>query len=625
MNRRICNVCSGLAGFLLSLGAIDAELPPPERLAPAKASLVVTIPDWEAAADALRSTSLHRALQDPALRPLVERIKEDVARSFQGSLSEKDRKYFDEFLGLLKGQATFIFGDPRAMLQHPDVPPFTFVIGVKDQAAKLADFMERSLKDEERSHVVREKIADGELITLVPVKAGQDERAATDEGKMHLAIAGEMLVAGFDRGAVEDVLRRRAGGLGDALETDPVFQADKARFFRGAKGWAWLNVASVVKLALEQMEPAKPNPGNPFAMALDMRRLMTALGLTGWKSLSVALDYGARGGEADVFLNLPAGERKGLFKLLETEQKASAPPTFVPGDVAKYTRWRRDAQELIKLLEQTAAEAVPPFAGFISMMIDQAGKAKNPDFDFRRQFIGNLGNDLISLQWAPKAFTMNALSAPPTLFLIGSGNPGALLDALVTAQSAMGMPGMSAKEAEFLGQRVVSLPSGVEIGPDGKPAGPKFVHVTTGRGYLVIGTDRERVEDFIRGGSKADSLAETAGFRRAAEAAGGLGTGWLFYQNPVSTMKMMLQAVKSDPELVDKLIGANAALPSPSEPDEVPAGPDRAELKKQIADYVRLLPDFDTLAKYMNFSIGTVSTEKGGILLRSFTPEPAER
>lgn len=625
MTNRVCNVCSGLAGFLLSLGALGAELPPPERLAPAKASLVVTIPDWEAAADALRSTSLHRALQDPALQPLVARIKEDVARSFQGSLSEKDRKYFDEFLGLLKGQATFIFGDPRAMLERPETPPFTFVIGVKDQAAKLADFMERSLKDEERSHVVREKIADGELITLVPIKGGKDEGPAADSGKMHLAIAGEMLVAGFDREAVEDVVRRRAGGLGDALESDPVFRADKARFFRGAKGWAWLNVASVVKLALEQLEPAKPNPGNPFAMALDMRRLLTALGLTGWKSLSVSLDYGAQGGEADVFLNLPAGERKGLFKLLETEQKASAPPTFVPGDVAKYTRWRRDGQELIKILEQTAAEAVPPFAGFVSMMIDQAGKAKNPDFDFRRQFIANLGNDLISLQWAPKAFTVNALGAPPTLFLIGSGNPSALLDALVTAQSAMGMPGMSAKEAEFLGQRIVSLPAGVEIGADGKPAGPKFVHVTTGRGYLVIGTDRERVEDFIRGGSKASSLAETAGFRKAAEAVGGLGTGWLFYQNPVSTMKMMLQAVKSDPDLVDKLIGAKANPPAPTGPGSVPGGLNPDELRKQVAEYIRLLPDFEALEKYLNFSIGTVSTEKGGILLRSFTPEPAGR
>lgn len=621
--RKIFSLFLGVV--LVSAVGLRGDLPAPEQLAPADATLVVTVPDWERAAKALEQTSFHRALNDPALKPLVDRIKADLVESLHGSMSDKDRKYFEEFVGLLKGQVTLVLGDAAGFMEKPDAPPVTFIVDVKDQGAKLADFMDRSLKDETDAHVVREKIAGGELITLVPAAAGKDD-ADSKGTKMYMATAGEMLVVGFERETLEKVLRRRTGATGDSLSGNPVFRADQARFFRDAKGWAWVNVARIVDLALKKAEPAKANPGNPFAMALDVRQILSALGLTGWKSLAVSLDYDEAGGDAEFFFNLPAGERRGLFKLFETEKRPSAPPTFIPGDVTKYARWRKDAQDLLNTLERTAAEAVPPFAGFISMMIDQAGKAKNPDFDFRRQFIGNLGNDLISLQWAPKAFSLSAITEPPTMYLIGSGNPAALMDALVTAQSAMGMPGMKAKEGEFLGQRVVSLPAGVSIGADGKPAGPKFVHVTTGRGYLVIGTDRERVEDFIRGGSKADSLAETAGFRQAVETAGGMGTGWMFFQNPVDTLKMMITAVKNDPNAIEKLIGPQAFKTIFIAPGAKPG--DQAvqkDFKTQMADYIRLLPEFEKIRQYLNFSVGTVTTERDGILIRSFTPEPNRR
>lgn len=616
-----------LAVALVPRFQLQAELAPAERLAPRDASVVVTVPDWESAATALRRTSFHRMLNDPAMKPLTDRIRLDFIRSIQGAIAEKDLKYFEEFAGLLKGQVTLIVGDARGILENLEVPPVTFVFDMKDQGGKLADFIDRSLKDEEKAHVVREKIAGGELISLIPAKETKTE---DEEEKVSptvfMAVVREILVAGFDRKSVEDILRRGQGGLADSLVDNPVFRADQARFLRGTKSWAWVNVAAMVKIAKDKAEPAKTEPANPFAMALDVGKILDAIGLSGWKSLAIGMDFDERGGKADLFLNLPEAERKGLFKLLATEKRPSAPPAFVPGDVAKYARWRKDGQEAIQTLERAVTEAVPTFAGFFSMMIDQAGKAKNPDFDFRRQFIGNLGNDIISLQWAPKAFTLNELGAPPLMYLIGSGNPAALLDALVTAQSSMGMPGMNMKEEEFLGQRLVSLPAGVAIGPDGQPAGTKYLHITTGRGYLVIGTDRERVEDFVRGGSKADSLGEIPGFRQAAESAGGLGTGWLVYQNPVNTLKMMITAVKNDPGAIEKLFGPAAFRTIFIAPGSMPGKEAEGKtMKEQIVEYVQLLPAFDTLVKYLNFSVSTMSTEREGILFRNFTPEPARR
>ena len=59
-------------------------------------------------------------------------------------------------------------------------------------------------------------------------------------------------------------------------------------------------------------------------------------------------------------------------------------------------------------------------ASVIKLVVDNAGKEKDPNFDLRKQLIANLGDDVISYQKTPRQTTLADLSSPPSLFLISS-------------------------------------------------------------------------------------------------------------------------------------------------------------------------------------------------------------
>ena len=75
----------------------------------------------------------------------------------------------------------------------------------------------------------------------------------------------------------------------------------------------------------------------------------------------------------------------------------------------KFTRWRLDLQKAWNTFENMMGEINPQFAGGIKMMLDLAGKDKDPDFDLRKSLIANLGDDIISYQKPPRGQTLGAV------------------------------------------------------------------------------------------------------------------------------------------------------------------------------------------------------------------------
>lgn len=608
------------AAFALSASIVRADLPSPERLVGRDTTVIFTVPDWSAAVSAFKSTSSGKLFDDPAMKPLIKQIAADFREAISEEMTEKDQKYFDEFVGLLDGQITIVLDDLSDIAKNPEFPPVSMIFDVKDKTRELSDFMERSIKDEDEMQVLRDRVAGGEIFTMIS-KGNKKAKA----GDMFVGISGSMLAIAFEKEKVADLIRRKNGDLQNSLADNPTFRADHARFFRNAKGYLWANIEELMKLARENSKQPEQSGGNPFAMAMDPMKMFDAFGLMGWKSLAMATEFDSQGADLNAFLNIPETGRKGLFKLLETSGQSAAPPAFVEGDVAKFSRWRKSGREMLSIVEHTMAEAVPPFAGFVSMMIDQAGKMKDPNFNFREQFIGNLGDDIIAIQKMPATFTLEGLASPPSLHLVGSGNPEALLEAMNIAMSSMGVPGMKAQDEEFLGKRIVVIQAGVKMGTDGKPAGPKSFYAAATRGYLAIGTERELIEDFIRGGNNSRGLTDMNGFRRAAEKVGGLGTGWFFYENPAETLNLLLTSLKKDPNALQRFFGPSMFNIILVDPNKKAGNKPEKTMQQRVAEYIRLLPNFNQIAKYLSFTVGSVSTDASGILVRSHTPDKAGR
>lgn len=621
MNRIKQSLCL-LALFTLATPQLTAQLPPPERLLGADTTFVLTVPDWSAAVSAFKQTSGAKMFDDPALKPLFDRIASDFKKILASDLPDENKEDAERMMKILRGQITVALGDPKVAMVNPDQIPLILIVDAKDRRKDLEEFTKKLFTEKEGTQVIRERVAGGELITVV---TGQD----AGPEKLYFARSGSMFAASPHKQNLTDLIRRKNGDLQNTLAENTTFRANQARFLREAKGYMWVNVAALVKLAKDMAPEPKADAANPFAMSFNVKTILSAVGFDGWRSLTMAIDYDSQGSDMDLFLNVPEAQRKGLFKLIETSDRTAAPPPFVSDDVAHFMRWRKSGEEFYQTLEQMLMGISPMIGASLNMMLGQAGKTKDPNFDFKRQFIGNLGDDFMVIQKSPQEFSLSALSTPPTLYLVGSGNPTVLLDALVTAYSSMGMGmmGGKAKEEEFLGKRMIAIPAGPKMGADGKIDGQQIIYVTTARGYLAVGTERPVVEDFIRGAGGNKTVNGVSGFRAAVEKAGGTGTGWFTYDNPSDTLKVFVDALKKDPDALKNLFGAGLFNAITTQPGGAKSNGKKSpfDMEKTIADYVKLLPEFEQLQKYITFSVGTVKSDADGILVRGYTPDRTNR
>ncbi len=141
------------------------------------------------------------------------------------------------------------------------------------------------------------------------------------------------------------------------------------------------------------------------------------------KTISLKLSTSNEGINAEAFLAIPEASRAGLFKILAPDRKDASPPSFVSADVVKFTRMRINGQKGWGILEAMLTSISPQMAGFLQLALSTAGKEKDPDFDLKSTLIGNLGDDLITMDKAPRSRSQEDLESPPSLLLIGSPNP----------------------------------------------------------------------------------------------------------------------------------------------------------------------------------------------------------
>jgi hypothetical protein len=345
--------------------------------------------------------------------------------------------------------------------------------------------------------------------------------------------------------------------------------------------------------------------------------LITALGLRGLKTLAFGIRETTEGSFVDLNLAVPAAERKGLLRFLATEAKAAGAPAFVPADAVGFWRWRLDGQKLWASLEATLEEIQPGLVAGVVGFLDATMKEKDPSFDFKRNFIANLGDDLVGYQKAPRSLDPKALANQPALVMLGSANADQLLGALRQTLSLLPEPFSTTplKEREFLGRRIYSLSLGEESGSD---TVAEF-HFSTSGGYALLANEPAIVEEYLRSSEvRPKPLSGTAGLAEAAQKVGGTETGLFGFQNDLEQLKPYWQALRANPGLFfDVAAAQNPAV-------EGLLGGDRSEIEKAITDWAdfKLLPEFEKVARYFHFTIYAGQTSSAGYTLRTFSPLP---
>ncbi len=233
-----------------------------------------------------------------------------------------------------------------------------------------------------------------------------------------------LLIVGNSVKAVEPIAAHLNGSLLPALNDDAIFAADKLSQFRDAPlYYGWLN-AKTLFYVLAHAPQATPNPQapSPFAAARQLDKILDATGLTGVKSASFAYRETREGSQVSFFIAAPETDRKGLLKIFAAAHESAVPQSFVPADAVKFWRWRLDGQDGWAALEKMLGEISPMAVAGLNAAIGMANanaQQKDPDFDLRKNLIGNLGDDFINYQKAPTGTALADLNNAPSLYLIG--------------------------------------------------------------------------------------------------------------------------------------------------------------------------------------------------------------
>jgi hypothetical protein len=315
-------------------------------------------------------------------------------------------------------------------------------------------------------------------------------------------------------------------------------------------------------------------------------------------------------------VNTPEAGRSGLIKALTFSAKEAAPPPCARrrGEVHTLAAGFAKAFDII---EKTLKEAAPPVAGAVSFMLDSAGKDKDPDFDLRKSLFGNLGDDIITYQKAPRSQTLADLNSPPALTLISSPRSEQLANALKTLTSLLPQQPSKMKEREFLGRKIyaIGLPSSPPPG-GGRPT-ERTVSFTGSGGYLAISVDSAMLEEFLRSSEgTGKSLRDTPGLADAAQKVGGFNTGLFAYENQVETMRVAVETLKKESGTLANLFSGSPLA------GRLGMGEDANKFKEWV-DF-SLLPSFDRIAKYFSFNVWSGNVTSEGISFKFFAPNPPD-
>jgi len=635
-----------LAGFCP--GARAAVLPP-EKLLPKDTVLLVTVPDSLTAWGILTNSPYGRLWRDPAVKAFkdkfIDKFGSDIITPLERSLGIE----LSAYNGLAQGQATFAL----LPIAQPDKPEDhfakLFLLDTKDRAAQLrtnlADIRQkwaaagkpmktRKIRDVDFTTLMLspEELSWDKILSKPKRAVAEDDtagKASTNKVEITFGQAGSLLLVSDSIQAIEKVLSRQAGGLLPALEEQPAFQADFAARLRGAPFYAWINVKDSIDILTKT--PAGDSDEANDASALKPDSPLAAAGLTGLTSASFTYRSLPEGLSAQLFVGVPESKRRGLLKAFVGEAKDSNPPAFVPSDVTKFWRWRINIPHSWSQLEAMLNEFNPRYSSVINFVLQTAGKDKDANYDLKSELLGNLGDDIVHYEKAPRGNTLADLNSAPSLYLIGSPNAGKLAAALKTGLNFMG----AAKEREFLGRKIYTL---TMEAPGGKPA--HYFSFSGSSGYLALSVNTDSIkespvdvggekailreftsdhdeilEEFLRSNdSKAKTLNDTPGLADAAQKAGGMGTGLFGFDNQSLALRVLLEMLRQQPVTLQDILGASSMVGS------VNTGDQAAKLR-EWADF-SLLPSYDAISQYFYFSVYAGGFSPEGFTMNFFAPTP---
>jgi hypothetical protein len=629
-----------LSLLLLPCLLAAAPVPPPEKLLPADTLAVFTVPEYGKTKAQSEKWPASQWWNDPSMKPFKDKFMGKLRSEVIAPMEKEFGLKLSDYYGLAQGQMTMAITRGAWDGSNDETPGFVLLMDTRDKSdvlkTNLASFKKKWV--DAGKQIRSEKIREVEFTTLIfnsddfsktlekifpDPNAGNETLEAPKPKKpgkkleWFLGQSDTLMVLGSSAKDIEKILINQGGGGVPPLSEQANFAPGFNSQFRDALGYGWIHLKPVVEAATKAAEKAQA--GKPEARGGGtpaFAQILSALGIGGLQTASFSIRETPEGSLVNFNLNIPEAARKGLFKLFSFETKDANPPPFVPADAVKFSRVRLDLQKTWNTLEATIVEAMPQAAGVIKLVLDNAGKDKDPDFDLRKQLIANLGDDMISYQKNPRKQTLADLNAAPTLILISSPKPETLASSFKALTAVMPMQG-KIKERDFLGRKVYSMNLPGTPAPGGGKPVEKSLHYAASGGFVAMTTDVATLEEFMRSGEGAGkALRDLPGLADAAQKVGGYGTGMFGFENQAETMRNTLETLKKESGTLANLF-AGSPLAGRLGMDD-----DSKKFKEWI-DF-SLLPSWDRISKYFHITVWAGSVTPEGFALKAYGPNPPQ-
>jgi hypothetical protein len=633
-----------LAGLLCASATSGAAIPSAEKILPQDTLVLVTVPDYTKLREGYNASPQKQFWNDPAMKPFKEKFLTKWREDFVKPLERELNVHWDDYTNLLSGQLTLAItqGDTQQS-DHQDVG-LLMMLDTKNKSAQIKtnladlqkkwtdagktiktekirglDFYVVSLSSNDVPQTLRkffpQKTPTQELPDSKPKKSPKSELVV---GQFE-----SMLIVGSSVKVVEKTLIPLTGGSFPALADLAIYDANHQSLFRDTPIYAWINLKAFVDLFQKKPEQKPDADSADPTSGISPEKVLAATGISGLKTLAFTYRNLPEGALMQFFIGVPDSGRQGIFKILAGEPKETTPPPFIPAEAIKFQRWRIDGQKTWATLEKMLADISPQWSGGLEFLLSTAtaaAKEKDPSFDVRKNLIGNLGDDFVSYEKAPRGSTLDELKSPPSLFLIGSPNPEQLAAALKNIFVLMSQQSGKATEREFLGRKIFTVPLPQLPGmasESSRSATPRMLNYAAGTAYLAISTDASLLEEYLRSSeNKGKTLRETEGLNEATQRVVGPGTSLYGFENLADTMRIAFDIMKKDPTFGTTPSGFSS-LPG------VPAVPGSGKGFRDWLDF-SLLPPFEKISKYFYFTVYGAGASVDGLTLKMFVPVPPQ-
>ncbi len=593
-----------LAALILPLRAAA----PAEKLLPPETVAFFTVPDMNKARTSWQGDPMVQLWRDPAMKAFADKFEGGFRIAVLEPLEKELGTKLEEYTELAQGQLTL------ALLSSPDPdagfdPHGVLILDAGNKAPALAKKLgelKAKLVEKATAHKVQ-TIRGAEFISITSA-APKDKPGKGTES--HIGQSGSFLLIGDHLPTLERVIARQGGNAGPGVGENLRFAARQNGQFRGALFYGWVDCEPLVKALVEAISKNMPKPSPENPMAVQPARIVHALGLNGLKSIGVSMHDSPDGSLAEIFLDVPAAGRRGLFNLMATEAKDSTPPAFVGANVSKFARWRQDLPRFWNNMTGMANE-ISPLAGAMISFFEASVREKDQAFNLQAQLIANLGDDVIMVEQTPRGGSNpQDLLTSNAIFLINSPKPEVAAQAIRTLASTSGQAPVT-REVE--GRTIYSFNAG---GAEDGGKNPGGFHLAAAPGFVAFATDLAALEGYLRGPKETGKpLKDLTGLAAAAQQVGGMNTGSFVYENSRETARGLWQTMQKNPKLLTDLVGGPLAIAGLTGKPKA-AGADMAWI-----DFAAL-PPFEKVERYFHFWVYGMKTSPEGMQIRYYGPTP---